>query len=259
MSPQNFLLKSASHIWTNQHMQQRRVRQEIDLVLQKKLLNLLNVGESYYYIFNLQDLKFDFVSDEIIHVLGYAPDEFTMELGLSIIHLDDQPKFINFENTVMNFFKELPPEKYFKYKVRYDYRMRRKDGNYIRILQQVITINYSLDGGVIHTFGVHTDISHLKTSNHMSLSLIGLDGEPSFIDYPVEAYKENNQKKTASFTKRERDILSHIWEGKDNKQIGSDLNISPETVKTIRKNMMAKTGAKSTIALIRLALEHGAI
>lgn len=259
MSSQNFLLKSASHIWTNQHMQQSRVRQEIDLVLQKKLLNLLNVGESYYYIFNLQELKFDFVSEEIRQVLGYAPDEFTMELALSIIHPDDQPKFINFENTVMRFFKELSPEKYFKYKVRYDYRMRGKDGNYIRILQQVITINYSLDGGIIHTFGVHTDISHLKTSNHMSLSFIGLEGEPSFIDYPVEAYKEKVPKQAASFTKRECDILSQIWEGKDNKQIGIDLNISPETVKTIRKNMMAKTKSSNTISLIRFALEQGVI
>src|SRR3546814_14322721 len=69
-----------------------------------------------------------------------------------------------------------------KYKSRYDYRIRKKDGTYIRIMQQIVTIQSDDEGAVLRTFVVHTDISHLKTSNRMMLSIINLKGGPSYID-----------------------------------------------------------------------------
>src|SRR3546814_6407277 len=94
---------------------------------------------------------------------------------MSNIHPDDVPHFINFEATVTQFWSELPPDKVMKYKSRYDYRLRKKDGSYIRILQQIVTIQTDEDGAVLRTFVVHTDISHLKKDNRMVLSFIGLD------------------------------------------------------------------------------------
>ncbi|MBK7130417.1 MAG: PAS domain-containing protein [Crocinitomicaceae bacterium] len=257
MSTDQFVLRSACQIWTNQNMQAKQIRQDIDFDLQKKLLNMLSVGDYYVFIFNLADLKFDYVSDDVERVLGYKAEEFTMPFILSKIHPDDRNTFVNFENTVMNFFKKLPQDQYFNYKMRYDYRVMRSDGTYARILQQVITINYSIDGGVIHTFGVHTDISHLKTSNHTRLSFIGLNGAPSFLDYPVEEYKSISP--TVDFTKRELDILSLMWEGMDTHEIAAALQISSETVKTMRKKMLAKTNSPNAVSLVRYALEHGAI
>src|SRR3546814_11350104 len=88
------------------------------------------------------------------------------------IHPDDLPHFINFEATVTQFWKQLPPEKVMKYKSRYDYRIRKKEGTYIRLTQQIVTIQSDDEDAVLRTFVVHTDISHLKNSNRMMLSFI---------------------------------------------------------------------------------------
>ena len=255
MADSKFILKGAFDIWSSQNMKLEQVKQEINIDLQKKLLNLISAGDFYYYIFNAPELKFDYVSDEVIHVLGYQPEQFTVDFYLSIIHPDDQKMFVDFENTLLEFFQRVPPEKFFNYKVRYDYRVRRKDGTYIRILHQVVTINYSRDGGIIHTFGVHTDISHLKTTNRTTLSVIGLNGEPSYFDLPVSAYRVDS--KNGMFTKRERELLSFLWEGYSNEQIAVAMNITVETVKSMRKKMMAKSGASNAVTLVKMAFQNG--
>lgn len=234
----NLIFQKAGKIWLNQPLKGNQIRKEIDVELQKKILSVFNVGDFYYYIFNVVDLKFDFVSPEITRVLGYNPEDFTVAFYLEKIHPDDKPVFLNFENTLRVFFGQLPKEKFFKYKVRYDYRLQRADGTYARILHQVITINYSDDGGILHTFGVHTDISHLKTGNQTSLALIGLEGEPSISNYPIQNYISNWEK---IFTKRECEILSLLWEGKESREISEELALSVDTVNTHRRNMLAKT------------------
>lgn len=252
----NLIFQKAGEIWLNQPLKGNQNRKEIDVELQKKILSVFNVGDFYYYIFNVLELKFDYISPEIRNVLGYEPEEFTLGFYLEKIHPDDKPVFLNFENTLRVFFGKLPKEKFFRYKVRYDYRVQRSDGSYARILHQVITINYSDDGGILHTFGVHTDISHLKTSNQMSLALIGLEGEPSILDYPVQNYISNEEK---VFTKREREILSLLWEGKESKEISEELGLSVDTVNTHRRNMLSKTDSKNAIELIRYAMREGII
>src|SRR5690606_34114677 len=115
-------------------------------------------------------------------LLGYHPDEFTLEKFLSIIHPDDLQNYLNFEATITDFWKKLPPKKVMKYKTRYDFRIRSKSGEYKRLLQQVAAIQSDEEGAVLRTFVIFTDISHLKQSNKMILSIIGLEGEPSYID-----------------------------------------------------------------------------
>src|SRR5690606_14022177 len=98
------------------------------------------------------------------------------------VHPDDIQNYLNFEATITDFWQRLPPEKVMKYKTRYDFRMRCKNNKYKRLLQQVIPIQSDEEGAVLRTFVVFTDISHLKKTNKMVLSLIGIEGEPSYID-----------------------------------------------------------------------------
>ena len=72
---------------------------------------------------------------------------------------------------------------------------------------------------------------------------------------PVEPYDEKSVK--AIFTKREREILNLLWEGKESKEIGSLLFISAETVNTHRRSMLAKAQCGNTIELIRFAIKEG--
>ena len=55
-------------------------------------------------------------------------------------------------------------------------------------------------------------------------------------------------------TSRERDVLSHVLEGRSNKEIGRALGISHRTVEIHRGRALAKFGAGSTVELIRWSM-----
>jgi len=56
-------------------------------------------------------------------------------------------------------------------------------------------------------------------------------------------------------TRREKEVLELIAGGMTNNEIGEKLFISPSTVDTHRKNLLAKLNVKNTASLIRLAVE----
>lgn len=57
-------------------------------------------------------------------------------------------------------------------------------------------------------------------------------------------------------TAREKEVLANISEGLTNQEIASKLFISPLTVDSHRKNLLAKFGVKNTAAMIKLAHEY---
>ncbi len=61
----------------------------------------------------------------------------------------------------------------------------------------------------------------------------------------------------ASLTDRERDVLERIVEGKANKVIAVELEISEKTVESHRARLMKKLAVRSLAALIRTAVKAG--
>jgi len=61
----------------------------------------------------------------------------------------------------------------------------------------------------------------------------------------------------AQLSPRERDVLAGVVEGKLNKVIAYELEISPRTVEIYRANLMSKTGARNVAELMRIALAAG--
>jgi len=66
------------------------------------------------------------------------------------------------------------------------------------------------------------------------------------------------QKRIASLTAREKQVLDLIMEGASNKVIAQTLEISPRTVEIYRANVMSKMRADSLSELIRVTLTAGA-
>ena len=62
-----------------------------------------------------------------------------------------------------------------------------------------------------------------------------------------------------ALTKREKEILHHIADGLTNNQIAEKLFISPLTVDSHRKNLLAKLKVNNTASLIKLAIENSLI
>ncbi len=171
------------------------------------------------------------------------------------IHPLDQKRFFDYEELVGNFFNQLPSEKVLKYKVSYDYRIKTKEDNYKWILQQVSAIQTNENGAVIRVIGIHTDISNIKSNNEPSgLSFIGLENEPTFLNYQEKNILVKNSKDI--FTPTEKEILNLVVQGLTSKNIAEILNKSVHTINSHRKNIFQKTEAKTVAELVSKSIEN---
>ena len=249
--------KLVDNIWNNQKYGDS-IQQNLAVIdfLQENKLALFIVGKSYFYFLDMKDAELNNFSSGTREVLGYEPNEMSLGKLISLVHPADLPVVISFESKVMEFFNGLPIEKMFKYKVRYDYRVKHKDGHYIRLLQQVITIETDDKGAIVKTMGIHSDITDLKNEGPPVLSFIGLDGEPTFENIQVES-KFSFLKPEERFSTREKEILNKLIQGRTSEEIGKELFISKETVNTHRRNMLAKCGVKNSMELVNLCITNG--
>ncbi len=248
------ILKKAGEIWKEIGQYKKPGEIQVEVEIYKKMLNLFQVGDYCYFIFNPPEMLIESTNDSIFKLLGYTNEEFTLEKFLEVIHPDDLDTYLNFEATITEFWKNLPPEKVFKYKTRYDFRIRCKDGQIKRLLQQVAVLQSDENGAVLRTFVIFTDISELKKSNKMILSIIGLEGEPSYVD--IQPIQKMHPHKSI-LTKKEREILHLLFEGHSSTEIADILCISLHTVNSHRKNILRKTNTNSVLQLMKLGLEKG--
>lgn len=226
---------------------------QLQLETHKRLLNLFQAGNYYYFIFNIFNVEIENMSSGITKVLGYTPEEVNVAFMMDKMHPDDKSYFLNFEYRIAEFFKQLPYEKIKNYKAQYDYRIKHKQGHYVRVLHQAVQIEYD-EKNFYRCFDIHTDISHVKLTGAPVFSLIGLDDEPSY--YNIQ--DTNTFKKSFDlFTKRERQILKCIVEGKKSKEIALELHISSHTINTHRKNILNKADCTSPVDLCMKAINEG--
>ena len=220
----------------------------------KKLLNFFLIGDSYYFIINHQSLAIEFISKEVEDVLGYHPYEFNIQFMNGKLHPDDRSWFLAFGNSIVDFFSKLSIEKIMKYKVRYDIRFRKLNGDYARILYQGMLLEHDEHGRFLRTLSAHTDITYLKHEGTPVLSFIGMDGEPSYHNVALNnIFAESKE----DLTMREKQVLRLLIDGKLSKEISYILNISKQTVDTHRKNMLHKKNLSNTGELIGKAIRYG--
>lgn len=222
--------------------------------LYKKFWNFFILGDSFYFILNHHTLEFEFVSEDVERILGYSSSECTVPFLSEKVHPDDYSWFLTFGQCMMEFFSQLPFEKLMKYKLRHDLRYRKNNGDYARLLYQGVIIEHDEEGRLLRTIGVNSDITYLKQEGKPVLSFIGMDDEPSFLNVGSKnVFVEDKNE----FTKREKQILTLLIEGKLSKEISSALNISKQTVDTHRKNMLHKKNLNNTSELIIKAVKYG--
>jgi DNA-binding NarL/FixJ family response regulator len=69
---------------------------------------------------------------------------------------------------------------------------------------------------------------------------------------PAELFTEN-------LTRRQREVLQLVAEGKTIKEIAAVLGVSPKTVAFHKSGIMDELGLRTTAELTRYALEHGLV
>jgi DNA-binding CsgD family transcriptional regulator len=64
---------------------------------------------------------------------------------------------------------------------------------------------------------------------------------------------------TAGLTRREREVLRLLAEGRTNRRIATELFVSPRTVDMHVRNLLGKLGCTSRVAAVRRAADLGLI
>nr|WP_322626152.1 LuxR C-terminal-related transcriptional regulator [uncultured Flavobacterium sp.] len=239
-------------IWENVPRSEDVKNTDFNLTAHRQLLSVFHVGSYFTYVVNIRRSLIEHVSFEVTSLLGYSPEDITVPFLVSLMHPHDVPYFLNFESASERFFNDKSGEDLFKYKVQYDFRIKNAAGNYVRLLHQYMIIQH--DATDVLTFAVDTDITHLKLTGVPQLSFIGINDAPSY--YNVDPERIFLPKKSF-FTKRELDILRALSAGKNSYEMAEDLNISKHTVDVHRKNLIKKTGAKSTYEILNKAFTNG--
>ncbi len=257
-------------IWKSHENYLGKQTQELkNFIVTDYLANLFCPGEYYYYVLNSPTLTLDIVSPGVEKLLGVRPEDFSIRVLSQIIHPDDVEFFLKCEDVVAYFLKNcIPPEKMVHYKISYCLREKTKHRGYRLFLLQTITIQTTPEGALLKVFGSHTDISHITEVNNHKLSLIGLNGEPSFhsidvfSDEVLDGYKPYSSEGRLSdcpFSKRELDIVRLLSSGLNTEEIATKLFVSRNTVESHRRNILRKCDAKNTVQLVADCIRLGYI
>jgi DNA-binding NarL/FixJ family response regulator len=218
--------------------------------------SIISTGPFYYYIIDFHDMSISNVSASINEIHGFDHETVTFNDILSIGHPDDTDFVVKAEAAVSDFFyKNIGAEKLLKYKVNYCLRGKLKNGEYALFNHQAIMLTLDPSGKFGKSLNIHTRIDHLTNLNTYKFSLIGINGEPSFMNLGVD----NKSINPARFSKREIDIIKCIADGLSSTEIGEKLFISEQTVKKHRTNIMAKSDCKNTAQLIKTCVLQGLI
>ena len=218
--------------------------------------SVVSTGPFYYYIIDFFDLSLSHVSPSIKEIHGFDPTTVKFNDILLTMHPEEMDFVTNAEASVAAFFlNNLSRDKLLKYKISYNFQMRLANGEYTLMNHQALMLTLDSRGGYGKSLNIHTRIDHLASNNTFQYSLIGLDGEPSFMKLKPDLANDN----VPQYSKREIDIIRLLADGLTNAEIGERLFISELTVKKHRMNILAKSDCKNTAQLVKTSILQGLI
>ena len=129
--------------------------------------------------------------------------------------------------------------------------------NYVARMLEAGALGYVLKNAAI--IEITHAIRMVAAGNTFLCTEIGLSMLYKSVGQSVHPAEEASGHAGADLTARELEVLKLIAEGLTNAEISDKLFTSKRTIETHRQNIIAKTQAKNTAALIKLAVSRGLI
>jgi DNA-binding CsgD family transcriptional regulator len=210
------------------------------------------------WIYDVRTLGFVYVSNNARRVLGYEAQQY-LEGGIEFVnagmHPEDLPVFWRLMKRIWDFLLALPAWQRKQYRFTCDYRLRKPDGGYARILDQTSVLQLDGQGHITHLLGTSSDISCWKKGGELVASLLSPEDGACWFYTP----EEEKLQPSPPLSKRELEIVKLLADGCSSKFIAQQLSLSFHTVNTHRQKMITKTNTKNTSGVVQFALSHGLI
>lgn len=251
-------LRNQKFLWENQSTQPKETGLE-DLIGSNPTLELmLNIGPCISWIWQVPTGEYSFMSANTASWLGYTSESF-LKGGISftrnLYHPNDAGHVKKLMRQVWAFLLALPTLEREVCQYSCDYRLRKSNGSYLRLLEQSRVLQTDIQGNITQVFGMWTDISHWKKSEILIASInsatTGLCLVSTSADMQIQPQN--------SISKREQEVIQLIAQGLNSKEIASHLGVSFHTITTHRHNIRQKTNCKNTGELIQYAIQNGII
>ncbi len=208
---------------------------------------LLPLGQCFYILdYKSNSITF---SKGIERMLGYSEKEFNTLVLIDMIHPDDRDMAGRLIKATLMFATENNVSSNVGFFV--TYRVRHKNGKYIKVLRQSNIFEHDENGRIISNLSLLTDISFLNLSNKVEwkFDAPGLDKQ-KFKKYVTKEYSN-------FFSERELEIIKLLNKGLTSKDIAGSINISKHTVDTHRRKILNKSNCDNTIDLLNFCKNNG--
>lgn len=216
------------------------------------------IGEFYYYVLNLTNSVISNHHPDILKIHGLQEYPQNLKDVIDLVHPDDIEFITKAEQKVVEILMKIGKEHQLFIKPSYCFRMKTASGNYELFHHQAVLTWEDEDKNLVQSINIHTNIHHITKQNPYTVLMTGIGHRKDFIQVKIEnpVLQFGSE---INLTKRETEILSLIAKGYSGPEISKMLILSEHTVRTHRKNILAKTNSRNSKELLKKAFEWGLI
>lgn len=233
----------------------------------KHIASLFSPGEFFYFVLNMKDLGLEYLHPSVTKFIDVDTENTSMEELLKCVVSEDLDSVQRKEMVLRDFLEKFSePQELPFYKILYMYRLKDRYGKFRTMLLQVNVLSVSQKGTIEHVLSVHTDISYMGLAKSDHISFISLNGDKSFYNVETSTGEFDANllvgpvdKIGNVLSKRELEVIHSYALGMQPKEIADLLNISENTVRTHRKNVLKKTGHSTMASLASQCVMEGLI
>jgi PAS domain-containing protein len=172
------------NLWQRQPYCTQATRSSLQVLLHANpaLKLVLNAGPCLSWILNVRTGQYVFVSENVGRFLGYPAEAFTkggLAFSSTLLHPADSPRLWKLVKQLWESLLALPVPQREDCQFNYDYRLRKADGTYIRVLEQSLVLDMDARGNVTHVLGMCTDITNWKKGDTLTASLTSNEAQKS--------------------------------------------------------------------------------
>lgn len=231
-----------------------------DVDYQRRLFsNLFCPGPNVSFITDFPSQEIEYVDEGVKDLLGIDRENVNLETILDRVHVDDFDFVLACEGKIFWFIDQvIKKSEMLLYKFSYTVRFNTGNNKYSQFLHQAVVLRQDSFGRIAKVLSVNSMIDHISIRNNRKLSAIHMNGGQSYFNIcPFTDGIESGPNETSPLTEREKDTVRQFAEGHDYKKVGEILNVSPNTIRTHKQNILKKLKAKNMIQVVTIGLQQG--
>lgn len=201
-------------------------------------------------VFDMSAMGYAFLTERFHFLAGLSADtakQRGMAYFLERVHPEDLPLLLQTTIAAFRYLSGLSPSERTEYKTSVDFRIRRGDDIWIRIIQQIVVLELTRHGEIWLVLIVN-DLSPLRDLEIPSRRFMSHIPSGKRVLFPAADAEADSL-----LTPRELEILGLVSRGYASREIADYLGISVSTVNNHRRRLLLKTASANSAEAISYA------